>query len=320
MFFVFIYLSCVSKQGTSTGVSGVTPNPSIDNEKSIENVEQEDSQTISFTKLYCATQHISRSISLVTSNSPSSEEFTGSYFSMEHLAGVYLYFDVTNDVGKTSIIYGDLYRPLDSDSNEKLVKRTIFLEEIDTKTDTSKIIWKQSLDKYARPNKIIDEADRYMIGEISIDVTGKKNGFYSGKAQFSSTESQVDVSCWTDTLENPYVYNEGTCKNEQGEEGYNPWTLEMIRITKNGECSDLSGEDLNDGFYDYPVLDWNLKGANLNGSDVVFSNMFDVQLEGAVFTDMTMGYVQIEGSIDKYTKYNEICEVNREGSQVNCSM
>ena len=299
--FLFIYLSCVSKQNTpSTNQS----NTSIQPEPKKDTVPTVDSNELPFHQLHCATNHIDRTLK-ITGASDSSTLGSDFPYTMQHRAGVYMYIDGTVDDKKVQIRYGDLYVPFDVE--EAPLGRSIILDGLDVSDDLSKIVWKQSLDRYPRPNKISNKVDHYIFGEVSIDVSGG-NGFYQGSARFSESELDISVSCWTDGLADSFLYNEGECLNKEGQEGYNPWTLEMIRITRNGECSNLEGQELNDGFYNYPILNWNLKGANLNGSDVTFSNFYDVQLEGAQFDTMTMGYVRIRGSIDTYTKYGFSCE------------
>lgn len=312
--FLFIYLSCVSsKQNTP---SANQSNTSIKTEQQTETESPVDSSGFPFKQLHCATNHIDRSLK-ITGESDSPTLGSDFPYTVQHRAGVYMFIDGTVSNEKVQIRYGDLYVPFDVE--ESNLERSILIEGLDISNDLSKIVWKQSLDRYPRPNKISNTADRYIFGEISIDVSGG-NGFYTGHARFSESEIDISVSCWTDGLTDPFIYNEGKCQNKEGNEGYNPWSLEMVRVTRNGECSNLEGQELNDGFYNYPVLNWNLKGANLNGADVTFSNFYDVQLEGAKFDTMTMGYVRIRGSIDTYTKYGYSCEIDREPTKIKCAM
>ena len=308
-----MYLSCVSKQGTPSINQSHT---SIQTEPKKATDPKVNSNEFPFKQLHCATNHIDRSLK-ITGESDSPTLGSDFPYTMQHRAGVYMFIDGTIDGEKVQIRYGDLYVPFDVE--EAPLGRSIILDEVDVNDDFSKIVWKQSLDRYPRPNKITNKADRYILGEVSIDVSGG-SGFYTGHARFSETEIDVSVSCWTDGLADSFFYNEGKCLNNKGQDGYNPWTLEMIRVTRNGECSNLEGQELNDGFYNYPILNWNLKGANLNGADVTFSNFYDVQLEGAHFDTMTMGYVRIRGSIDSHTKYGFSCEIDREPTKIKCAM
>ena len=92
---------------------------------------------------------------------------------------------------KVQIRYGDLYIPFDVE--ETSLERSILIEGLDISNDLSKIVWKQSLDRYPRPNKISNTVDRYIFGEVSIDVSGG-NGFYTGRARFSESEIDISVS------------------------------------------------------------------------------------------------------------------------------
>ena len=321
MFFLIIF-SCGSKQNISSTPQNIPNNipQNVQNIESQEKKEYEESDAThtkkisNVSKLHCASQHVNRKIDVIKAQLPN-EEHGYNHLLFDHRAGVYMVVDFSVENPNIELVYGDLYQTISGHS----FTRTIVLDsfDVESRQDGERIIWKQSLDKYARPNRIIDEKDTYIVGDISIGLEGK-DGFYKGKLQFSDVEEEVAISCWSDQIQNEYTYKEGTCVNQNQEEGFNPWTLEMVRITKNGECSDLSGMELNDGFLNHQNLDWNVKGANLENTDVAFSEMIGIQLQGASFESMTMGYVTIEGDIDAFTKYPEYCTVNRNKTTIYC--
>lgn len=324
--FLLIIFSCGSKQNISS-TQQLVPDKAVDNvPKNVPNIEIQEQHSFKepvskysnkisdISKLHCASQHVNRTIRVIETQLPN-EERGYNHLLFEHRAGVSMVVDFSVENPNVELVYGDLYQTLSGHS----FTRTIFLDSFDVESqqDGHRITWKQSLDKYARPNRIIDEKDTYIVGDISIALEGK-DGFYKGTLQFSDVEEEVSISCWRDQIQNVYTYKEGKCLNQNQEEGYNPWTLEMVRITKNGECSDLSGMELHDGFLNHQNLDWNVKGSNLENTDVAFSEMIGIQLQGASFESMTMGYVTIEGDIDAFTKYPEYCTVNRNKTTIFC--
>ena len=60
---------------------------------------------------------------------------------------------------------------------------------------------------------------------------------------------EVDIRFYEDWDKNEKFVQQ--CLNEEKEMGYNPWTIEMIRETGNGQCADLRFNDLNEGDFEH---------------------------------------------------------------------
>jgi len=133
----------------------------------------------------------------------------------------------------------------------------------------------------------------------------------------------MNFVCWDDQLQPRFTYDAetGECTDGEGRTGLNAWPIEMIRETGNAECADLRGVAVEEGDHTYPVLrDWNLRGALLDGGSLYFAILENASLEGADFSGMTMGYVQIDGTIDGFTQLPDApCERFFDGT-VFCSL
>jgi hypothetical protein len=127
------------------------------------------------------------------------------------------------------------------------------------------------------------------------------------------------VSCWEPGFEPEFTYEPGlgVCLNEEGEEGLNPWSVEMARETKSAQCADLSGVTLNDSDWDYPELSWDLRGAKLEYSSLYNASLVDARLEGADLGDLYFHSAMVQGEVDKFTVLPESCSV--EEGLVRCS-
>ena len=127
------------------------------------------------------------------------------------------------------------------------------------------------------------------------------------------------VTCWAPEIEPVYSYNalNGVCLNEQKEVGYNPWTIEMIRETGNGQCADLMFADLNEGDFEHPELSWDLRGSDLQYAQLNSATLQEARLEGAQMEYLYFYDSHVGGSIDDFTSFPEGCEEN--GSTMICT-
>jgi len=140
--------------------------------------------------------------------------------------------------------------------------------------------------------------------------------FYQGTFnQFAcGPYSNPSVTCWEPEIEPEFKYNalHGVCLNDRQEVGFNPWTLEMVRETGDGQCASLSFVELNEGDYTETDLTWDLRGSDLEYSWISSTNLHNAQLEGAQFESLYFGNVEISGSIDDFTAFPEDCVQNNE--------
>ena len=91
----------------------------------------------------------------------------------------------------------------------------------------------------------------------------------------------VEMACWDPEIEPEFLYDTetGTCTDDDGVTGTNPWPIHMVRETGDGECADLSHAMLNEEDYAYPSLEeWNLQGAVLKQANASRANF-----QGATF-------------------------------------
>lgn len=283
--FVVFFMSCSSTK--------VTPKTTIGSDSVFEQTQA--AKTVG-SALHCATRHQERPRG-VRLNSKEKEIGLS-----EEIVAVHIVFHPSVSGWTARLRYGELYHP-DRTNN---IEREIQVESFEYTSTT--ISWSGDLDA-SIPSNIRQSSDFIELGGFSMSLKGQ-SGFYIGEAKFAVSDSAIPVSCWGAEIENQYHYLEGRCINNDGTSGQNPWTLEMIRETKNGECSNLDKHQLNEYFMDYPNLDWDLRGATLDRADVVFSNMKGARLEGTDFQSMTFGYVQIDGTADSYTQAPEACRIS----------
>ncbi len=137
--------------------------------------------------------------------------------------------------------------------------------------------------------------------------------FYQGTFnQFAcGPYSTPSVTCWEPEIEPEFKYNSlhGVCLNDRQEVGFNPWTLEMVRETGDGQCASLSYLELNEGDYTETNLTWDLRGSDLEHSWISSANL-NAQLEGTQLENLFYWDVEINGDIDDYTTFPEDCDEN----------
>jgi len=152
-------------------------------------------------------------------------------------------------------------------------------------------------------------------GQLSLSLW---NGLYSGTLS-SPNFGELEFHCWEYTWEriddfNPdndfmlinkeysYDHETGLCKNALGEEGYNHSSVVKARETGDAECVDMNGWSLEEQNFGYPNLDWNVRGALMNGAQIHFANMIGADFSGADMTDFEYGYTSLQGIADEYTQ------------------
>lgn len=156
----------------------------------------------------------------------------------------------------------------------------------------------------------------FMDTEVTIveieSVPGTSSRLFTGHGSTSSC-MMVGFTCWDETLEPRFTYDSetGECTDATGAQGLNPWPIEMIRETADGECADLRGVELEERDYNHPQLtDWNLRGANLDGASISFAMLSNAALQGADLSGLGMAYAHVEGNIDGFTQLpNAHCDV-----------
>lgn len=132
-------------------------------------------------------------------------------------------------------------------------------------------------------------------------------GIYTGKASFEE-DFDIDLSCWEENYSTRFSYDASTgrCLDSAGVEGRNNVNVEFVRETGNGNCANLANLELNEGDLSYPSwTGFDLRGADLSGSDLYFAHILDSQLEGALIADLNFGYADVTGSVDEYTTFPE---------------
>ena len=159
------------------------------------------------------------------------------------------------------------------------------------------------------------------IGIELIRVEHGEQWFYHGSfihAECGSYGDEIDgvffssnsVTCWQPDITPEFSYDarQGICLNDQNEAGFNPWTVEMIRETQDGQCTQLGFVELNEQDYEQPELSWDLRGSDLSGTYMYSAKLHNAQLEGAQMEEMYFGDAHISGSIDDFTLFPEGCD------------
>jgi hypothetical protein len=142
-------------------------------------------------------------------------------------------------------------------------------------------------------------------------------------------ESELSGSPWTGEpglLPAHFDWGTGGCVDRAGAPALNPTPIEVVRETRAGECSDLSGVALNGDDRMAADLDgWRLLGARLDGARLVVANLRFASLQGADLSGLELGYATVQGTIDGNTALPELddaCEITRSpwaGDSVSCT-
>lgn len=161
-------------------------------------------------------------------------------------------------------------------------------------------------------------------GKMSLlPLEGGRAGVLHGSLALAATTvveneevADVDFVCWPDGVASAFTYRpeDGSCRNQSGEEGLELVPLPMMRTTKNGECAKLFENPpeelpaLDELHYlaeqnlGYPeLLGWNLAGADLGGSGLYFAMLLGADLRGADLSAFYAGYHNLTGTVDEYT-------------------
>lgn len=133
-----------------------------------------------------------------------------------------------------------------------------------------------------------------------------------------------------------YDASKGYCVDANGKIGLSKVDLKALlkldasstsarpRISKvQAECADLAKLDLDmqvntvsDRKNYVQMIDWNLRGANLNGANLSFGVLTNADLSGAQFDKAKLGYSNVSGKVDKATKVHSSCSIA--GTEVSC--
>ena len=115
----------------------------------------------------------------------------------------------------------------------------------------------------------------------------------------------------------------GTCRNGVGQVGYNLFDLAAVKGTKDAECFDLRGVELIELEADIEfslgynkLIDWNFRGANLNGAKLFFNLLVNADLRGTKFSQLEFGYASVAGKVDAFSEIPARCD--RVGGTVRC--
>ncbi len=136
---------------------------------------------------------------------------------------------------------------------------------------------------------------------LNLPVTADANDVLRGKGTVDGHAR--DFVCFRPALPRTFAYDafSGTCKDVHGKVGKNAVPLEVVRETKNGECTTIVGT-LNDKDLGYPQLDrWNLAGADLSKATLFFAGLMDADLRGAKLAGFEFGYAHVQGTTDTFT-------------------
>ena len=122
------------------------------------------------------------------------------------------------------------------------------------------------------------------------------------------------VACWFDDFEADFRYDPESqiCVDADSTWGWNPYPLPYTRDTLDGHCGLFEGVMLNEDFFGYPTwIGMDLRGAQMQGSQLFFANILEAQWEGANLTGMEFGYAFLTGSVDDATTWpEENCELD----------
>lgn len=152
------------------------------------------------------------------------------------------------------------------------------------------------------------DADRQSVdwtftgGWITLDRHPDASGLLAGAVALGGTAHEL--VCWDEGVRPRYTYDAsvGECLNRHGQPGLADWPIILVRETGYGECGRFAGISLEEGDLSYPVLSWNLAGADLTGASTHFAILEDIDFAGADLRGWSMGYVTVTGTIDQYTQ------------------
>jgi hypothetical protein len=164
----------------------------------------------------------------------------------------------------------------------------------------------------------LDTAVGIELGRIESNEELLYQGMFTNFGCGSYGGSYNSVTCWQPDIEPEFTYNplNGVCLNAQKEIGYNPWTVEMIRETSDGQCAELEFVGLNEGDFEQPELSWDLRGSYLEYSQLYSANLSNARLEGTQMDMLYFSDSKITGTIDEFTSLPESCEII--GSEMFC--
>jgi hypothetical protein len=158
-------------------------------------------------------------------------------------------------------------------------------------------------------------------GGVRLSIQRSPNGgpVLPGTLSGVGSHGAVALTCWHDGFVPAFHYDPscGHCLDAAGKTGYNAWPVPMVRELGNGECVDLTGALLNEEDYGYPRLtNWKLAGANLQDAALLFANLTNADLRGVDFEQISIGYAEIKGRIDRFSRPHPVCLVS--GNDVDC--
>lgn len=159
----------------------------------------------------------------------------------------------------------------------------------------------------------------FLEHETSIRLREVAEGHFIGTLENLSL-FELPISCWASDRKREFTYNPqtGDCQNEEGKIGFNSSDVFQVRQTKDGQCVDMTTWALNGEDYNYPNLDWDVRGANLNGASIVFANMIGADFRGAKMEDFSYGYTTLQGPIDEFTQVPTDCS-SPEPDSIDCT-
>ena len=176
-----------------------------------------------------------------------------------------------------------------------------------------------------------DSNDHFFGGDAHLSLS-RSNELFTGVLT-SPRFGELEMHCWTfswgahDEL-NPHShervyskefrYNErtGQCENEAGEEGFNHSSVVRVRETGDGECVDMSDWVLDEEHYGHQNLDWDIRGALMDGAQLHFADFIGVDFSGVDMQGLEYGYARLDGVIDDFTVLPQNCEAN--GDEIRC--
>ena len=106
-----------------------------------------------------------------------------------------------------------------------------------------------------------------------------------------------------------YNFSSGKCENCRGQEGYNAFDINVVQVTKNAECTDLThqvlitlseGKTEEDLGYD-SLFEYNFRGARFDSAELFFNFIKNSDFRGADLRLLQYGYAVVEGITDQYT-------------------
>ena len=154
-----------------------------------------------------------------------------------------------------------------------------------------------------------DEGGSWMLGDQSLALI--EDTPHQFRTSFRARAADVSLTCWREDESSRFRYqgDTGTCQNAAGESGRHVWPIERIRETRDAECAKLSGLILGEDDLSYPLLAWDLRGADLGGADLAFAKL-EGPLYRAVIDGLSYGYAYINGPGDRFTRPAQGCSLS----------